>query len=535
MLNYFKVRELLKSKEVAMYLRKSRADDPAMTVEELLSKHEGELDEWVEKNLSEPIPEENRYKEIVSGGDSIEDRIEFQKLLKAIESPDIKAVIVRDVSRLGRPDTMEIGRISKIFQYTKTLVITPSRIFDITDDSEREMFEQELKRGQYYLDFTKKVLRAGRENSVKSGNFVCNRSPYGYTKTIVMDGKRKCPTLNIDEHQANIVSMIFDDYANENIGTARIANKLNEMGEPSPRGKLWTADSIRTIIENPLYKGMVRWNQRKAVFVVENGQFRKTRPLNEGDDVICTEGKHEAIISEELFNLAQKRRKQSHRTCSNKELRNPLASILYCECGRAMSYRHSTRGNLKYRREPRLVCNGQTACGNGSCSVSEMIDSVAEILRQQIANFEVEVNGDSDNGFHEKHLKSLEKKLSDIATKELVLWEAQLDKENRMPPHVLQALTSKLQKERDDIEEAIQKTKELISAPVVRENKRVTFQQALDSLYDDNVSVAKKNNLLKACIERITYHREAPTKVVGKGCGRQWTTPPIELNIDLRV
>ena len=535
MLKYYELKDVLNPQEVLMYLRKSRTDDPSMTVEEVLSKHEGELDEWVEKNLSAPIPEENRYKEIVSGGDSIEDRIEFQKLLKAIESPDIKAVIVRDVSRLGRPDTMEIGRISKIFRYTKTLVITPMRIFDITDESEREMFEQELKRGQFYLEFTKKVLKAGRENSAKSGNFVCSLNPYGYTKTIVMDGKQKCPTLDINEHQANIVRMIFDDYVYENIGTSRIASKLNEMGEPSPRGKLWTADSIRTIIENPLYIGMIRWNQRKALFVVENGQFRKIRPLNKGDDVIYTEGKHDAIISEEIFNLAQQRRKQAHRTCSNKELRNPLASLIYCECGRAMSYRHSTRGNLKYRREPRLVCNGQTICGNGSCSVSEIIDSVAEISRQQIANFEVDVNSDSDNGFHEKRLKSLEKKLSDIAIKELALWEAQLDTENRMPPHVLQALTTKLQKEREDTEDAICKTKELISAPVVRENKRVTFQQALDSLYDDNISIAKKNNLLKACIKRITYHREAPTKVVGKGSGRQWTAPPIGIEVELRA
>ena len=49
--------------DILMYLRKSRTDDPALTVEEVLSKHEQMLDEWVERNLpdsSRKIPEEHR-------------------------------------------------------------------------------------------------------------------------------------------------------------------------------------------------------------------------------------------------------------------------------------------------------------------------------------------------------------------------------------------------------------------------------------------------------------------------------------------
>ena len=134
--------------EVLMYLRKSRSDDPMLSVEEVLSKHESRLDEWAEHNLSAPIPEENRFKEVVSG-ESVYERTEFQRVLQLIESPDIKAVLVKELSRLGRPETAEIGFISKIFRYTNTLVITPERTFNLTDDFEREMFEAELKRGNY--------------------------------------------------------------------------------------------------------------------------------------------------------------------------------------------------------------------------------------------------------------------------------------------------------------------------------------------------------------------------------------------------
>ena len=88
----------------------------------MLSKHETILDEWIANNLDAPIPEENRFREVVSG-ESIADRPEFRKVLKLLESPKYKAVLVVEVSRLGRPDMEEIGRLSKIFRYTNTLVV----------------------------------------------------------------------------------------------------------------------------------------------------------------------------------------------------------------------------------------------------------------------------------------------------------------------------------------------------------------------------------------------------------------------------
>ena len=532
----YNVKETLKPEEILIYLRKSRADDPTLTVEEVLSRHMEKLNSWIDRNLPHPIPAENRFKEVVSG-ESITDRPEFQKVLKLVESPNIKAVLVVDLARLGRPDTAEIGFISKIFRYTNIRVITPERTFNVADDFEREMFETELKRGNFYLESTKKQLSRGREISAQVGNYLCSRPPFGYDKITITENKRRCPTLAINEEQANIVRMIFDAYVNENIGTQAISNRLNDLNIKSPRGTLWTPDSIRTILENPVYIGKVRWNDRKAVLVVDNGKFRKTRPKTSEDERILSDGKHPAIISDELFYAAKEKRGKSHRTCDNKELRNPLASLLYCECGRAMAYRHSTRGDLKYRREPRLVCNGQKYCGSGSCSVSEMTDFVAELLRQKIAEFEVKVKtgDDTSDDFHEKLVKNLEKKLVDLNAKELALWEAQLDTENKMPPHVFQALTDKLVKEKEETETALKKAREAMAAPINYEIKLVTFQKALDALLDDKKSAAEKNHLLKACIDRITYHRDAPERVLGKGTGRQWTTPPIKLDVKLNL
>ena len=534
MYNY-NIKENLKPEEILIYLRKSRADDPLLSVEEVLSKHETLLDEWVEKNLPAPIPAENRYKEVVSG-ESIADRPEFQKVLKLIESPKYKAVLVVEVSRLGRPDMEEIGKLSKIFRYTNTFVITPMMTFNIANEYERDMFERELKRGNEYLEYTKKLLSRGRELSVKSGNYVCSKPIYGYDKITIMEGKRKCPTLAINEEQANVVRMVFEAFVNENIGTQAIADRLNDLHIQPPENSYWTPDTIRNMLENPHYIGMVKWNERKAVLVVDNGEFRRTRPKTAEGEMILCKGKHEAIISNELFEAAKEKRGRTHKTCAKKELRNPLASLLYCECGRAMSYRHSTRGNYQYR-EPKLVCNGQKYCGNGSCSITEIVDFVADLLRESIAEFELKIekgNNDADK-FHEKLVTNLEKKLADISSKELALWEAQLDSENKMPPHIFQALTDKLVKEREETETALAKARETISKPIDYQIKKITFQKALDALLDDEISVAEKNHLLKTCIDRITYHRDAPQRMLGKGVGRQWIIQPIELDVKLNT
>lgn len=538
MYNY-NIKEEIRPEEILMYLRKSRADDPQLSVEEVLSKHESVLDEWCEKNLSGLIPRENRYREIVSGGDSIADRPAFQKVLKLIESPQYKAVMVVEISRLGRPDLMEIGRISKTFRFTKTIVITPMRIFDITDEYERDMFEQELKRGNFYLEYTKKILSRGRELSVRSGNYVSSRPLYGYDKTIVMDGKRKCPTLVVNEEQANVVKMIFNAYVNENIGTQVISNRLNDLNIKPPRGERWTPESIRTIVENVHYIGMVKWNERKAVLVVRDGEFHKTRPLNVNDDYILCKGKHDAIISEEIFNAAQEKRGRTHRACANKELKNPFATLLFCKCGKAMSYRLRKYPSGEDRGEARLVCNAQVHCGTGSCRISEIVDFVTVVLKKKIKEFEVEANNTNEDviKIHDKLIADLEKKLLEIEAQEEAIYEAQYDPDpsKHAPERIFLKLIAKRSAEREETEQALEKAYKTRPTPIDYEKKRVTLQKALDALLDDNVSVVDKNYLLKKCIERIEYHREKPEKLKGKGVGRQWTEPTIELDIKLNV
>lgn len=540
MYNYYNALSDIKPDEILMYLRKSRADDPLKSVEEIVANHEKSIDEWCEKNLSGTIPPENRYKEIISGGDSIAERPMFQKVLQLIESPKYKAVIVKEVSRLGRPDTMEIGRISKTFRFTETFVISiePVRIFNLADKFERDMFEEELKRSAYYLDYSKQIMRAGIEISVNSGNYVASIPPYGYERTTVVIGKTKCPTLKIKEDEADVVRMIFDMYVNQDLGTQVIAKKLNDLNIKTQKNRKWTPDSIRTVIENIHYLGKIRWGKRKGKIVVENGEFRKVRPKN-SDDVLITEGKHDAIISEELFYAAQSKRKKTHRTVANKELRNPFASMLFCSCGKAMCYRVKKDESGKNVHEPYYVCNSQGFCGSGSCHTTEIEDFVANVLRKKIKEFKVKANNKNDEllSLHDKQIAKLEKTLSDLDAREESMWKSQVDPDvdNRMPSNIFKKLMSDLQAERDKTKQSLEHANKTRPTPVDYQTKIVTFQNALDALLDDNISASEKNFLLKKCIDRIDYQRDKPEKIIGKGNGRGWIKAPIHLDVKLLV
>ena len=137
--------------EVIMYLRKSRSDDPILTVEEVLLNHETILDEWCEKHLGGRVPEENKYREVVSG-ETLAERPKIQNALRHIESPKIKAIIVVDPQRLTRGDWEDISRLMKLLKLTYTIIITPQRYYDLSEEYDWDSFERELKRGNDYLE-----------------------------------------------------------------------------------------------------------------------------------------------------------------------------------------------------------------------------------------------------------------------------------------------------------------------------------------------------------------------------------------------
>ena len=521
----------LMPEEILVYLRRSRSDDPSMTVEEVLEKHETKLREWMDANLDAQVPEENWYREIVSG-ETIHDRIEFQKILKRIESDKIKAVLCIDCARISRGDLEECGRIIKLFRFTSTPVITPDRSYDLRDEFEREGFERELKNGNYYLEYSKKLMRRGKEYAVSMGAYVASVPPYGYELTRVQVGKKKLPSLKIDEDKAKVVRMIYDWYVNEDIGHQRIASRLDEMGIKPTRVSHWNSKSIAKILSNEHYLGKIKYFANKIDYVVENQEVKKKKVAVE--DYQLQDGMHEPIIDDDIFYRAKAKSDKNPKIKYGLEMRNPLSSLLYCECGHAMTY-CTKRGIRRYE------CGYQRLCHNASSNADKLIQEVVNALKQSMDDFSVDVCSSNEEAIkrQEEKIAGLEKRLKDIEFKELALWEKYT--EDNMPKSVFEALRGKYEAEKEDLENLLRVAVNEMPQKIDYEERTARFHDALEALNDDSVSASQKNKLLRACINRIEYKREQSYHVPiekqekGKKYVRGWYQTEVILNIDLKI
>lgn len=506
--------------EILEYLRKSRSDDPILTVAEVLARHEAILSDWCSRNLSDAIPAENVYREVVSG-ETIDDRPEMLQVLKRIESPKIKAILVVEVQRLSRGDLEDAGRLIKLLRYTDTVVITPQKTYDLKDEYDRDIFERELKRGNEYLEYQKKIMSRGRLLSVQQGNFIGSIPPYGYEKIFIQEGKRKAPTLKIKENEADVVRMIYDMYVNQNMGYAKIARRLDALHINPPKGDHWSPLGLREMLANVHYTGRVKWNWRKIVNIVKNGEVVKTRPKSKGNEYLVFEGKHEAIISDELFEAAAKKLGKNPRATALHEVRNPFAGILYCQCGRAMSLRYYKRNGVEVCA-PRLLCDNQPICGTASCLYDDIVFRVRNILQESIRNIEIHIKN-ADSGPIEQQtilIQSLRTQLARLEEKEVSQWEKY--SEDGMPKEIFEKLNAKVLREKENVRLALRTASDSLAQRKNYEERLLTFTAALESLEDSDISAAEKNRLLKSCIEKITYRREK-------------TSMPIELNVTLHL
>ena len=293
---------LLKQRgEYLLYLRKSRSDSPEASVEEVLSKHEKMLQDYFLREFGHTIPEENIYREIISGGESIDERPEMCKVMARIEDSNVSGVAVADPQRLSRGSLTDCDLLIDKFRFTQTLVVTPAMVYDLENKMERRFFQDELMRGRDYLEYVKEALQRGRVQSAMRGNVV-GSPPYGYNKIKI----GKDWTLEPND-KADIVRMIFEWYSSGSKTPGKIATELNKMQIPSSTGRLWSKEMILIMLKNVQYNGKVIYGRRRKVVVFENGKKVKRLKKQPEEDVIIVDGKHQALIDDKTFELTQER------------------------------------------------------------------------------------------------------------------------------------------------------------------------------------------------------------------------------------
>ena len=149
-----------------IYLRKSRNDAQleAMGVDDL-ERHEKTL-LALAKSMNLQIGA--IYREGVSG-DSIAARPEMQRTLKEVEAGLWKGVLVMEVERLARGDTVDQGIVQRTFQYSETLIVTPAKIYDPNNEFDEEYFEFGLFMSRREYKTIRRRMRAGVTAAVREG------------------------------------------------------------------------------------------------------------------------------------------------------------------------------------------------------------------------------------------------------------------------------------------------------------------------------------------------------------------------------
>ncbi len=487
--------------EYAMYLRKSRAD---MEAEE---KGEGETLARHEKILldlayKKEIKVGKIYREIVSG-ETIEARPEVQKLLADVRRGRWKGVLVVEIERLARGETMDQGIVAKAFKISDTKIITPMKTYDPNDEFDEEYFEFGLFMSRREYKTINRRLQRGRISSVNEGKYVGSIAPFGYDRVKIKGDKGFTLKKN---SEAGIVKIMYDLYAYDNLSLHEVTRKLNEMGLKPRKNDEWSVASVKDILANPVYIGKIKWNVRKVVKVYKNEKLKNTRPRN--DDYILVDGLHKAIIDEKTWKIAQAKR--SHNTapvthCSM--IQNPLCGLVYCaKCGQKMKRRSYT----KYSKEPTLYC-ANTKCDNVGSKFHFVEEKVLDGLKKWLEQYRFD---------YQEHIAKVNHNKIEFIEKTIKSLEIEAKRENDKLLNIFNFLedgtyTKEMFKERSEvilqniegINNSIEKYKTKLSQEIADKGKEVLVPklQNLIDVYYLLKTPEEKNDLLKTVLAQVTY------------------------------
>ena len=482
--------------DYAIYLRKSRKDIEMEKYGEgeTLQKHERILTEFAK---DKKLRIKKIYREIVSG-DSIADRPAMQELLQDIYKGMYKGVLVVELERLARGDVKDQGTVSEAFKYSNTLIVTPNKTYNPHDELDEEFFEFGLFMSRREYKTIKRRLMTARQKVVEDGNWIGTIAPYGYDQKRI---DRRNKTL-IPNEQADIVKMIFKWFTEERIGQGEIARRLTAMGVPTRTGKNreWNRCTIAEILKNDAYRGKIRWKHRQIVKEFEDGEIvKKTKRFNR-DESILVDGKHEPLIDDDTFFLAQSLFGTNARTPVKKETSNILAGLIRCSaCGRMMQ-----RQGKKGYGQPRLIHAFGTQCKMGSTFFNDVVDAVIVQLKKELMDYEEVLQGDDMEDQMKDYEMMKEEYESEIARLKKNRLNAfdKLDRKIFTEEEFIEYKTM-INNQIAEIEERLRGLRKPEKSEI--EERAYSLHKAIDSLKDERVSAKERNLLLKGVIRNIDY------------------------------
>lgn len=499
-----------------LYVRKSRADAEAEArgEGETLSRHINTLLELAKRRHLDIT---QIYREIVSG-ETIAARPVMQQLLSEVEQGLWDGVLVMEVERLARGDTVDQGIVAQTFKFSDTLIITPIKDYNPNNEFDEEYFEFGLFMSRREYKTINRRLQRGRLASVKEGKYVGSQSPYGYERVKIKGDKGY--TLEPFPPEADVVRMIFDWYTRgeelpdgsfRRLGVSLIVRRLNSLKIPPRKSDHWATATVRDILINPVYVGKVRWNWRSDVKKMVDGRVVIERPRNSLDKCTVAEGLHPPLVSVEVFAVAQELMSSNppRPVGERGTVKNPLAGIIVCaKCGHRMTRRPYTG-----RDYPDTLMCADTACDNISCALHYVERRVLEALQEWLADYKLqwETGGEENSAVAMVAMK--EKALRRLDTEYTTLTK-QLDNTHDLLEQGVYTTEQFLERSRK-LSERIKKNEEdrlALGADIASDKSReagrkqiIPKVERLLEVYYELPTPKAKNDMLKEVLEKVVY------------------------------
>ncbi|MGN0613582.1 MAG: recombinase family protein [Porcipelethomonas sp.] len=426
------------------------------------------------------LPEEFVFMDEGISGRKAEKRPQFMKMIGTakIKPKQFDVILLWKFSRFARNREDSIVYKSMLRKQCGIDVISVSE--QLGEDKTSILIEALIEAmDEYYSINLAEEVRRGMTEKANRGEVV-SAPPFGYD---VVDN-----VFVPNPENAPVVKMIFEKYLNGQ-GCLEIAKELNRMGIRTKQGNKWENRGVEYVLRNVVYTGKLTWTPVKT----------KTRDYN-CKDTIITQGKHEPIIKQDVFDKVQKlileKKKlfpKNSRQSSNEFM---LKGFLKCSnCG----------GALVYAVNDRVQCNRYS---KGTCEVSHSA-SLSKLNASVISALKSDLETQHFNIYKKTPEESKDKDITPML----------IEKERKKLERVREAYEAGI----DSLEEyRVNKEKILMTIAELESNikepersqkeiyKKLsrTIKKGLEILEDDNCSESIKNITLRSFVRQIVYMKK---------------------------
>lgn len=270
-------------------------------------------------------------------GTNIKNRPQLKQLLLDARQGKFDLVLVTDLDRIGR-NLRDFLNIWEIFKENNIKFIAINQNIDTSTITGEALIQQLMVFAELESKMNKQRAIQKREFEVtKKGKW------YGGTVPLGFDYDQKKKRLIPDEKEAELVNLAFDLYL-EKKRLGAVARELNKRGFRTKREKLFSKESIRTILKNPLYVGMLLYKGK------------------------AYKGEHQGIVEKEKWQKVQNLLEENHKErgrIEKERYQYLLKGLVKCaDCGSFMSPKSAKSGQYLYYN-----CTVNNRFGKDNCSI----------------------------------------------------------------------------------------------------------------------------------------------------------------------